>query len=151
MFSRNQAFCLKNWKLWLAPNTIELLKLLTRFQLTNAYKRVFWIFQFFKRIAWFLRNNRSLSEFRYLILYNLISIKKSLKESLYKNQFSGGIYLLKVNNRNTRTKVRNMFRHRFGVFIVNFKHISHLCSSVSFVNFEHVIAGFILLEPHQPH
>ena len=29
----------------------------------------------------------------------------------------------------------------FGVFIVNFGHISHLCSSVFIVNFEHVIAG----------
>ena len=32
---------------------------------------------------------------------------------------------------------------RFGVFIVNFKHISQLCSSVSIVNFEHVIAGWV--------
>ena len=32
---------------------------------------------------------------------------------------------------------------RFGVFIVNFEHISHLCSSVSIVNFEHVIAGWV--------
>ena len=28
------------------------------------------------------------------------------------------------------------------VFIVNFEHISHLCSSVSIVNFEHEIAGW---------
>ena len=27
-------------------------------------------------------------------------------------------------------------------FIVNFEHISHLCSSVSIVNYEHVIAGW---------
>ena len=31
---------------------------------------------------------------------------------------------------------------RFGGFIVNFEHISHLCSSVSFVNFEHGVAGW---------
>ena len=31
---------------------------------------------------------------------------------------------------------------RFGVFIVKFDHISHLCSSVSIINFEHVIAGW---------
>ena len=31
---------------------------------------------------------------------------------------------------------------RFGGFIVNFEHISHLCSSVSIFNFEHVIAGW---------
>ena len=30
---------------------------------------------------------------------------------------------------------------RFGVFIVNFGHISHLCSSVSIVNIEQVNAG----------
>ena len=34
---------------------------------------------------------------------------------------------------------------RFGCFIVNFKHISHLCSSVSIINFEQVIADWILL------
>ena len=33
-------------------------------------------------------------------------------------------------------------RHRFGGFIFNFEHISHLCSGVSIVNFEHVIAGW---------
>ena len=35
-------------------------------------------------------------------------------------------------------------RRRSGVFIVNFEHISHLCSSVSIFNFEHVIAGWEL-------
>ena len=30
----------------------------------------------------------------------------------------------------------------FGVFIVNFEHISHLCSSVSVVNFELVNVGW---------
>ena len=34
-------------------------------------------------------------------------------------------------------------RRRFGGFIVNFEHISHHCSSVSIVNFEHVIAGWV--------
>ena len=54
------------------------------------------------------------------------------------------IYLLKVNNRNTRTKAWNIFKvwRRFGVFIVNFEHISYFCFSVSIVNFEHVIAGW---------
>ena len=32
---------------------------------------------------------------------------------------------------------------RFGVFIVNFEHISHLCFSVSIVNFKHVITSWI--------
>ena len=46
-----------------------------------------------------------------------------------------GIYLLKVDNRNTRTRCQNMFKvsnkgtindakRRYGVFIVNFGHIS---------------------------
>ena len=34
---------------------------------------------------------------------------------------------------------------RFGGFIVNFEHISHLCSSVSIFNFEHVIAAEIIV------
>ena len=65
-----------------------------------------------------------------------------------------GIYLLKVNNRNTRTKVWNMFKVNNKVtkttsFIVNFEHILHLCSSVSTVKFEHVITcwvGKVVLE-----
>ena len=40
-----------------------------------------------------------------------------------------------------KTPERRHWR-RFGVFIVNFEHISHLCSSVSIVNFEHVNAGW---------
>ena len=40
-----------------------------------------------------------------------------------------------------KTPKRRQWR-RFGVFIVNFEHISHLCSSVSIVNFEHIIAGW---------
>ena len=42
--------------------------------------------------------------------------------------------MFKVNNKDT-------WRF-FGVFIVNFEHISHLSSSVFIVNFEHVIAGW---------
>ena len=63
--------------------------------------------------------------------------------------FPAGIYLLKGNNRNTRARCdicskltirhQNDVRRRSGVFIVNFEHISHLCS---IVNFEHVIAGW---------
>ena len=46
--------------------------------------------------------------------------------------FPAGIYLLKVNNRNTRTrceicsKLTIKTRRRSGVFIVNFEHFSHL-------------------------
>ena len=52
------------------------------------------------------------------------------------NCISAGIYLLKVNNRNTRTrrkicskltiKTPERCRRRSGVFIVNIEHISHL-------------------------
>ena len=59
-----------------------------------------------------------------------------------------GIYLLKVNNRNTRTSceicseltIKTLERcqwRRSGVFIVNFEHF-HTCSVVSIVNFEHI-------------
>ena len=62
-----------------------------------------------------------------------------------------GICLLKVNNRNTKEKVRNMFKVNNKAtkttpgFIVNFEHISHLCSGVSIVKFEHVIARGIIV------
>ena len=46
--------------------------------------------------------------------------------------------MFKVNNKDTKTTPWR----RFGVFIVNFEHILHLCSIVSIVNFEHVIAGW---------
>ena len=39
---------------------------------------------------------------------------------------------------------RNQWRG-FGGYIVNFEHISHLCSSASIVNFEHVIAGWVCI------
>ena len=32
--------------------------------------------------------------------------------------------------------------HSFAGFIVNFERMSHICSSVSIVKFEHVIAGW---------
>ena len=53
------------------------------------------------------------------------------------NTYPAGIYLLKVNNRNTRTRCvicskltiktpERRHKRRSGVFIVNFEHISHL-------------------------
>ena len=66
-----------------------------------------------------------------------------------------GIYLIKVNNRNTRarcevcskliikTPERRQWRHS-GVFIVNFEHISHLVLVFSIGNFEYVIAGWAI-------
>ena len=63
---------------------------------------------------------------------------------------SAGIYLLKVNNRNTRTRceicskltIKTPERHqwcRSGVFVVNFEHISHLVQGFH-VDFEQVNA-----------
>ena len=69
--------------------------------------------------------------------------------------------MFKVNNKDTRTTpicskltIMTLERRRrgSGVFIVNSEHISHLalvfllltsCSSVSVVNFEHVISGWV--------
>ena len=42
-----------------------------------------------------------------------------------------------------KTPKRHHWR-RFGVFIVNFQHISHHCCSVSIVDFEQVIADWEL-------
>ena len=49
-----------------------------------------------------------------------ISVKGlKLPSSQYLQTFLAGIYLLKVNKRNTRTRCS-------GIFVVNFEHISHL-------------------------
>ena len=75
----------------------------------------------------------------------------SLTGKSYRNNPAGN-YMFKVNNRNTRTGCeicskltvkapeRRHWR-RSGVFIVNSEYMSHLCFSVSIVNFEQVIAG----------
>ena len=48
LFSGNQVFCLNVWKLWQAPTILQfnifLLKLCTRFLLSNVWKRVCGIF-----------------------------------------------------------------------------------------------------------
>ena len=75
------------------------------------------------------------------------------KPSNFFNCCPAGIYLLKVNNRNTRTRCEICLkltkntperRHwrRSGVFIVNFEFTP--CSSISIVNFEQVNAGWVL-------
>ena len=72
---------------------------------------------------------------------------------IFRITIPAGIYLLKVYNRNTKLKVRNMFKVNnkntktrpiasFWCLIVNFELISHICSSVFIGNFEHVIAGW---------
>ena len=71
--------------------------------------------------------------------------------------YPAGIYMLQVNNRNTRTRCEICSKltikiperrqwHRSGAFIFNFEHISHFttCSSVSIVNLEHVIASWVI-------
>ena len=63
--------------------------------------------------------------------------------------------MFKVNNRNTRTlcEIRSKLTiqiperrqwRRSGIFIVNFEHNFTLCSSVSFVNFGQVNAGWVV-------
>ena len=69
---------------------------------------------------------------------HLLTNSKAAEESVALTRiYPAGIYLLKVNNKNTRTRYeicskltiktseRRQWR-RSGVFIVNFKHISHL-------------------------
>ena len=68
--------------------------------------------------------------------------------------FPVGIYLLKANAISTRTRCEICSKltiktpewcqwRRSGVFIVNFDCILQLCSNVSIVNFENVIAGWV--------
>ena len=65
------------------------------------------------------------------------SISEIEKQGLNYKLYPGGIYLLKFNNRNTRTSCEICSKltlktsekrqwRRFGVFFVNFEHISHL-------------------------
>ena len=63
LFSRNHVFCLKIWKFWRAPTTLQffttqyfLLKLDTHFLLTNVYKRMRWIF-FISFRSWVICKN----------------------------------------------------------------------------------------------
>ena len=78
---------------------------------------------------------------------------KDVIKSTSVNQYPTGIYLLKVKNRNTRTrgeicskltkKTPDRYQWpRSNVFIVYFEHVS-LCSTVFIDNFEHVIAAWI--------
>ena len=64
-----------------------------------------------------------------------------------------GVYLLKVNNKNTRTRCEICSKLTIktpkqsgwplpGFLIDNFKHISQPCSKFSIVNFEHVIGNW---------
>ena len=62
--------------------------------------------------------------------------------------------MFRINNRNVRSMceicskltVKTLEQHhwrRFGVFHVNFEHISQLCSSVSISNFEQANTGLV--------
>ena len=68
----------------------------------------------------------------FLFLFSINGQKRVKSEFLTKFvAITAGIYLLKVNNKNTRTRCEicsQWKRHwsRSGVFIVNFEHISHL-------------------------
>ena len=62
-------------------------------------------------------------------------IRKVVTKSWNKRNFPAGQYMFKVNNKTTRTtceicskltKKTTKRRCRFGVFVVNFEHISHL-------------------------
>ena len=62
-----------------------------------------------------------------------------------------GIYLLKVNNRNTRTRCKICSKltiklpdRRHCVFLVSFEHISHLVL-VFLLTLKHVISGWVML------
>ena len=86
---------------------------------------------------WFPYDRDLLKEFRSIV-----------NDRLYQS-FPANIYVLKVNNRNTRKRCEICSkltikipeqRHwrRSTVFTVNLEHVSHLFSSVSIVDFEQV-------------
>ena len=75
--------------------------------------------------------------------------------------YTAGIYLIKISNGNTSKRceicskltIKTPERRHWccsGVFIVNFEHISHLVLVfLSIVNFEYVIAGWVVSIIHQ--
>ena len=80
--------------------------------------------------------------YKFLESINLIY---ELQFEFWQNTLPAGIYLLKVNNKtlkvnkeDTRTTLLALFWCRYCNFLTNFKP----CTSVSIVNFEHVIAGW---------
>ena len=97
-----------------------------------------------------------------LVIYIFVNIQElkfsryflSIEKDTNKRIIPAGIYLLKVKNRNTRTRCeicskltikipeRRHWR-RSSIFIINFEHISNLCSSVTIVNFEQVNADWV--------
>ena len=60
--------------------------------------------------------------------------------------FPAGIYLLKVNNRNTRTRNENMFKVNNKDNRTTPMAYFTTCSNVSVVNFEKVNAGWVIWE-----
>ena len=75
--------------------------------------------------------------FRFSFLKNISSRSYFCILSSIYIAIPAGMYLLKVNNRDTRARYKIFSKLLY--FIVNF---GHICSSVSIVNFEHVIAGW---------
>ena len=101
---------------------------------------------------WIKSTNNNISPSSASALYpRLFKIRKCrVRSAVYR----AGNCMFKVNNKNFRKNAWNTFkvsnkdnkqRHwrRFDVFNVNFEHISHLCSSVSIVNFQQVNAGLV--------
>ena len=52
---------------------------------------------------------------------------------------------LTIKTQEQRCEIFSNAWRRFGVLIIKLEHISHLCSNVSNVNFEHVIANWDIM------
>ena len=85
----------------------------------------------------------------------IVMVLSSLLSGVFRNLSSipAGNYMFKVNNRNTRTRCKlcskliMKIRRRSGVFIVNFKHISHLVVVLLLLTLSRLLlAGFYITE-----
>ena len=83
-------------------------------------------------------------------------VAPNIRTTVFSLLDSARIYLLKVNNRNTRTRCEICSKltiktteqcqwRRSSVFIANFVHISHLVLVFSIVNFKYVNTGWFLI------
>ena len=81
---------------------------------------------------------------------NIVNFQTCEKPRIITRQklFPAGIYLLKVNDRNTRTRCEICSKLTIKIPERCHHHFTS-CSSVSIVNFEHVIAGWVLSRVHK--
>ena len=134
----------KKWKLRISENTWHV-ALSTLLYNKLIYQTCFYMFGLSSHGFW---TNWSTHTSGIIVKsdFFLCDISQSVKWQIFYDAIPAGIYLLKVNNRNNRSRceisskltIKTPERRHWTYFIP--------CSSVSYVTFEHVIAGWDILQ-----